>query len=99
MTRLLLAEQVAGAANVKIVRGKLKACAQRVERLQDLQSALGLRRDFLLRWQREQRIGTEFGTPHSPAQLIELCQAEPVGTMHAQPLGSRRHERKFDKLA
>ncbi len=41
---LLVAQQIAGAANVEIVRGELEAGAQRVERLQHLEAALGLRR-------------------------------------------------------
>ena len=41
---LLLAEQIAGAADVEIVRGELEAGAERVERLQHLQPPLGLRR-------------------------------------------------------
>ena len=43
---LLLAEQIAGAADVEIVRGELEAGAERVERLQHLEPALGLRRDL-----------------------------------------------------
>ena len=43
---LLVAEQIAGAADVEIVRGELEAGAQRVERLQHLEPALGLRRDL-----------------------------------------------------
>ena len=38
---LLLAEQIAGAADVEIVAGELEAGAERVERLQHLQPALG----------------------------------------------------------
>ena len=41
---LLLAEQIAGAADVEVVRGKLESGAQRVERLQHLEPPLGLRR-------------------------------------------------------
>ena len=47
MTRLLLAEQIASAANIEVVRSELEARTERVERLQDLQPALGLRRDRL----------------------------------------------------
>ena len=43
---LLLAEQVAGAANVQIVRGELEARPERVERLENLESALGLTGDL-----------------------------------------------------
>ena len=45
---LLLAEQIAGAADVEIVGGELEAGAERVERLQHLQPALGLRGDLAL---------------------------------------------------
>ena len=46
---LLLAEEVAGAADVEVVRGELEARAQRVERLQHLEPALGLRRQRAVR--------------------------------------------------
>ena len=39
---LLLAEQIAGAADVEIVRGKLEARAERIERLEHLEPPLGL---------------------------------------------------------
>ena len=42
---LLLAEQIAGAADVEIVRGELEAGAERVERLQHLEPPLRLRGD------------------------------------------------------
>ncbi len=41
MAGLFLAEQIARAANVEIVAGKLEAGAERIERLQHLQAALG----------------------------------------------------------
>jgi hypothetical protein len=41
VARLFLAQQIAGAADVEIVAGKLEACAERVERLQHFQSLLG----------------------------------------------------------
>ena len=37
---LLLAEQIAGAADVEIVRGELETGAERIERLQHLEPAL-----------------------------------------------------------
>ena len=45
---LLLAEQVAGAADVEVVRGELEAGAERVERLDHLQPPLRLRGDALV---------------------------------------------------
>ena len=43
---LLVAQQIAGAADVEIVAGELETGAEGVERLQHLQPALGLRRDL-----------------------------------------------------
>ena len=42
---LLLAEQIAGAANIEVVRGELESGAERVQRLQNFQPPFGLRRD------------------------------------------------------
>ena len=58
---LLIAQQVAGAADVKVVRGELETGAERVERLQHLEAALGLRRDLAVRRQRQQRISAQLG--------------------------------------
>jgi hypothetical protein len=44
VARLLVAEQVAGAADVEVVAGELEAGAEAVERLQHLQPLLGRQR-------------------------------------------------------
>src|SRR6187200_2627177 len=87
VSRLLLAEQIAGAADVEIVRGELEACAERVERLQHLEPPLGLVGDLALERQREQRIGPHLRTADPSAQLIELGQPEAVGAMYDQRVG------------
>ena len=46
---LLVAEQVAGAADVEVVGGQLEPGAERVERIQHLEPLLGLRRHRLVR--------------------------------------------------
>ena len=93
---LLVAQQVAGAADVEIVGGELEAGAKRVERLQHLQPPLGLPGDLALRRQREQRIGAQLRATHPPAQLIELRQTEHVGAMHDQRVRGRNIEAGFD---
>ena len=93
---LLFAEQIAGAADVEVVRGELEAGAEVLQRLQHLQPPLRLRRDLALRRQREQRIGAQFRAPHAAAQLIELRQAEHIGAMHDQRVGVRNVEAGFD---
>ena len=55
-----LAEQIAGATDIKVVGGQLEARAQRLQRLQHLQAPFGLRGDLGLRWQGEQRVGAQF---------------------------------------
>ena len=96
MAGLLFAEQIAGAADIEIVRGELEAGAQSIERLQHFQPPFGLRRDLLLRRQREQRIGAQLGAPDPAAQLVKLRQAEPVGAMHDQCIGGRNIEAGLD---
>src|SRR5215204_804198 len=96
MPRLLVAEQIAGAANIEIVRGELEAGAQRVKRLQYLEAALGLRGNLSLCRQREQRIGAYLRPPYSPAQLIELRQPEAVGAMDDERVGGRNIEAGFN---
>ena len=93
---LFFAEQIAGAADIEIVRSKLEAGAQRFQRLQHLQPPLGLRRDLLLCRQREQRIGAQLRPPHPSAQLIELRQAKHVGAVHDQRIGVRNIEAGLD---
>ena len=44
---LLVAEQIAGAADIEVVRGELEARAERLQRLQHLQPPFGLRRDLV----------------------------------------------------
>ena len=66
-----LAEQIAVAADVEVVRGKLEARAERLQRLQHGEPALGLRRDLLLRRQREQRVRPQLGAADAAAELIE----------------------------
>ncbi len=60
-----------------------------VQRLQHLQPPLRLRRDLLLRRQRQQRIGAQLRAADAAAQLVELGQAEHVGAVHDQRVGVR----------
>ena len=98
MAGLLVAQQIAGAADVEIVGGQLEAGAERVQRLQHFQPPLGLRRDLAHGRQREIGIGALLGAPDPAAQLIELRQAEHVGAMHDQGVGGRDVEAAFDDV-
>ena len=96
MTGLLFAQQIAGAANIEVVRSKLKAGTEGVEGLQYFKPTLGLRRDRLLCRQRKQCIGAKFRASDAPAQLVELRQAGPVSSMHNQRIGGWDIEPGFD---
>jgi hypothetical protein len=56
-----VAEEVAGAADVEVVRGELEARAQRVEALEHLEALLGLRRELAVGRRREQGVGPRLG--------------------------------------
>ena len=92
---LLLAEKIAGAADVEIVGGELEAGAERVKRLQDLEPLLRLRGDLSRRRQGEQCVGARLGAPHPAAQLIELGEAEHVGAVDDQGVGGRNVEARL----
>ncbi len=96
MARLFLAQQIAGAANIEIVAGELEAGAERVERLQHVETLLRLRRDGSVRGRREQRVGAYLAAPDAPAQLIELRQAEHIGAPDDERIGGRNVEAEFD---
>ena len=93
---LLLAEQIAGAADVEVVAGELEAGAERVERLQHLQPPLGGRGQLPVGRHGEQRIGALLGAADAAAQLVELRQAEHVGAVDDQRVGGRDVEAGFD---
>ena len=92
---LLFAEQIAGAADVEVVAGELEAGAERVQRLQHLQAAVGGVGQLLVRGQREQRIGAHLGAADTAPELVELRQAEHVGPVHDQRVGGRDVEAGF----
>ena len=92
---LLLAEQIAGAADVEVVAGELEAGAERVERLQHLQAPLGGVGQRAVGGHGEERIGAQLGAADAAAELIELRQAEHVGAMHDQRVGARDVEAGF----
>ena len=92
---LLLAEQIAGPADVEVVRGELKSGAERIERLQHLEASLGLRRDFFLR-QGKKRVGPHLGAPYPSAQMVKLREPEHVGAMDDQRVGGRDVETRLD---
>src|SRR5690606_23856300 len=87
VARLLLAQKIAGPAYVEVMAGELEARPQRVERLQHLEPALRVRRQRAVGRQGEERIGPQLRASDTPAQLVELGEAEHVGAVHDERIG------------
>ena len=95
MAGLLLAQKVAGAADVEVVAGELEAGAQRVEGLHDLEP-LGRRLvQRLARRHGEIGIGPRLAAADAAAQLVELGQAEHVGAVDDHGVGVPDVEARF----
>src|SRR5262245_15502647 len=71
VARLLLAEQVAGAANLEIVRRQPKSAAQVVELLQHAQPLLRVLGDHVLAGNHQIRVGALVRAADPTAQLVE----------------------------
>ena len=98
MAGLLLAQQIAGAADVEIVAGQREAGAELVERLHHFEPALRRLGQHLARRQGQIGIGAQLGAADAAAQLVELRQAEHVGAMDDQRVGGRDVEAGFDDV-
>src|SRR4029079_6447588 len=84
---LLVAQQIAGAANVEIVRGQREPGAKRVERLQNLQALVVAFGQLLPGRRRDVGIGARLRAADAAAQLIKLSQAEHIGAVYDQRVG------------
>ena len=96
MPRLFVAQQIARAANVEIVAGKLEPGAQRVEVGQHLQPLLRGIGHLPLGRGDEIGIGARLGATDAPAKLVELRQAEAVGAVDDHRVGGRDVDPAFD---
>src|SRR3546814_10080783 len=97
---LLLAQQVAGTADVEVVAGELEAGTEAVQRLHHVQALLRRRAEDTPRRQREVGIAALLGTADAAAELVKLRQAEHVGTVDHHGVGGRDVEadRKSTRL-
>ena len=96
MPRLLVAEQVAGAADVEVVAGELEAGAQAVEGGEDLEPLLGAFGHRAVGRRRHVRIGARLRPADAAAQLVELGEAEAVGAVDDHRVGARDVEPALD---
>ena len=84
MARLLVAEQVPGAAYLEVAHRDLKARAQLGvvgERRQALRGLLGQRPRGVVQ---QVGVGALAAAPHPAADLVELGEPEAVGALHDQ---------------
>jgi len=72
MPGLLFTQQVTATANVEIMAGQRESGTKRIEGMQDLQPALGLRCDTRVRRSGQIGIGARLGAPDPAPQLIQL---------------------------
>ena len=98
MAGLLVAQQVAGAADVEVVAGELEAGAQRVQGLHHLEPLGRRRRQRLARRQGEIGVAAHLAAADAAAQLVELGQAEHVGAVDDQRVGGADVEAAFDDV-
>ena len=75
-TRLLLADDVAGAADLKVSVCQLEARPELFQFLDCLESPQRIRRDTFVPWVEEVSEGVSGGPPDSPAQLVEGRESE-----------------------
>ncbi|MEJ0010122.1 MAG: hypothetical protein WDN72_06195 [Alphaproteobacteria bacterium] len=73
---LLLAQQIAEAADIHVVAGHREAGAEAVELLHHLQPPLGVAGDELVVRQGEIGVGARLAAADAAAQLVKLRQAE-----------------------
>src|SRR3954471_7346932 len=93
---LLVAEQVAGAADLEVAHGDLEAGAELgvvAQRAQALRRLLGERRRARVQ---EVRVRALARAAHAPADLVELGEAEVVGTLDDQRVGLRDVDARLD---
>ena len=94
--RLLLAEQVARAADLEIVRREPEAAAQVVQLLQHAEPLLGVGRDQMLAGDEQVGVRAMMRAADAPADLVELRQPERVGPVHDDRVGARDVEPRLD---
>ena len=96
MPALLVAQQVAGSANVEIVAGKLETRAQRIEIAQHLQPLLRHFGQLRAGGVGEIGVSAQFRSTHASAQLVELRKAEAIGAVDDDGVCTRDIEPGFD---
>src|SRR5262249_60842181 len=90
--RRLLAEQVAGAADLEVEVREAEAAAELGELLDRLEALLGVLGERLLGRRHQIRVGALRGAADAAAQLVELGEAERVGAVDEDRVRARAVE-------
>src|SRR3546814_7042929 len=90
MPGLLVTDQIARAANVEVMAGKLKTRAKRVEIGKHLQPLLRRLRNQPVGGRGQISISAGLGPPHTPAKLVKLRQPKAVRPMNDKDRKSTR---------
>ena len=93
---LLLAQQVAGAADLQVAHGDVVARAQGLELLQRRQAAARLGGQPLARRGHQVGEGPVVAAADPPAQLVELGQSEAVGAVDDDGVDPRHVQARLD---
>ena len=96
VARLLGAQKISRAANIKVVAGQAETGAQTVQALHDFEPAFGRAVELFAGRQSQIGIGARFGPADAAPELIELRQAEHVGAVDNHGVDIRDVEARFN---
>jgi len=93
---LFRAEQIAGAADLKVAHGNFKPAAKRGVLPDGADAFAHVGQQARVARQQQIRIGLVLVTPDPPAQLVKIAQAEAVGSINDDGVRVRNIESALD---
>jgi hypothetical protein len=96
VTGLLVAEQLAGAADLHVVAGEREADAELAERFDGFKALERVALERVPARHHEVRVGLVVRAADPPAQLVQLRQAEGVGAVDDDGIGGRHVDAALD---
>ena len=99
LPRLFIAQQVARTANIQIMAGQLEPRAQLIQPRHHLQPTGGGFGHHLPRRQGQIGMAAHLAPPYPPAQLVQLRQAETIGTVDDDGVGVRNIQPRFNNMS
>src|ERR1043166_9604966 len=96
MAALLGAKKVARTANLQVAHGNLKATAKRRVLLNRAEPFAHIREQAGVAWQQQIRVRLVLIAAHPAAQLVQIAQPKPVGTINDNRVRVGDIETAFD---